>query len=480
MKRFGKLTFTFLLVVAGAFIAVWAYSTFFDKPEVVTIREEQAVKYAAIAPDGEVTLPDLTYAAEKSVHAVVHIATQSVRDGGWSSGNPFFDELFGMQKQREPQLAQGFGSGVILSEDGFIVTNNHVIDEAQNIKVILNDNREFEAELIGTDPSTDIALLKIEAEGLPFLTYGNSDALKLGEWVLAVGNPFNLTSTVTAGIVSARARNLGINRSDNMAIESFIQTDAAVNPGNSGGALVNQQGELIGINSAIASRTGSYTGYSFAVPATIAQKVVNDLKEFGEVQRALIGVNIDAVDAKMAEELGLKDVGGVYVSGVPEGGAAYEAGIKVEDVIISVAGDKVKTVAELQEKVSQYRPGDDVKVVVIRDGKEKQFNVTLRNKYGDTQIVRDNLEVLGAQFEEIKNKEKQSLEIRNGIKITDLNKGVLKDAGIKEGFIIVFVNKKRIFEVNDFKKEIEGAEGRILVEGIYPNGELAYYVFGVN
>jgi serine protease Do len=265
-----------------------------------------------------------------------------------------------------------------------------------------------------------------------------------------------------------------------MAIESFIQTDAAVNPGNSGGALVNQRGDLVGINTAIASRTGSYTGYSFAVPASIAKKVVNDLKEFGEVQRALIGVNIRDVNAELAEELELKDVGGVYVAGVPEGGAAYEAGIEEEDVIISVAGDKVKTMAELQEKVSQYRPGDDVKVVVIRDGKEKQFNVTLRNKYGDTQIVRDNIEVLGAQFVEIKNKAKQNLEIRNGIKITDLNKGVLKDAGIKEGFIIVFVNKKRIYEVNDFRKEIEEAEGRILVEGIYPNGELAYYVFGVN
>lgn len=480
MKNFGKLTFTFLLVVAGAFIAVWTYSAFFEKPQVVTIKEEQAVRYASIAADGEVTLPDLTYAAEKSVHAVVHIATQSVRDGGWTSGNPFLDELFGMRRQQEPQLSKGFGSGVILSDDGFIVTNNHVIDGAQNIKVILNDKREFVAELIGTDPSTDIALLKIEAEDLPFLVFGDSDALKLGEWVLAVGNPFNLTSTVTAGIISARARNLGINRSNQMAIESFIQTDAAVNPGNSGGALVNQRGDLIGINAVIATQTGSYTGYSFAVPATIAQKVVNDLKEFGEVQRALIGVNITDINAELAEELDLEEVEGVYVAGVPDRGAAYEAGIKEEDVIISVDGDKVKTMAELQEKVSQYRPGDDVKVVVIRGGKEKLFDVTLRNKYGDTQIVRDNIEVLGAQFQEIKTKEKHNLEIRNGIKITDLDKGVLKEAGIKEGFIIVFVNKKRIYGVNDFRREIEDAEGRILVEGIYPNGELAYYVFGVN
>ena len=478
MKRFGKFTVTLLLVVAGAFIAVWVYSTFFDKPEVVTIKEEHPIKYAAIPSNGEASQPDLTYAAEKSIHTVVHIATQSVRGGGWSSGNPFLDELFGMRRQ-QPQLAQGFGSGVILSDDGYIVTNNHVIDRAQNIKVILNDKREFEAQLIGTDPSTDIALLKIEAENLPFLTYGDSNNLKLGEWVLAVGNPFNLTSTVTAGIVSALGRNLQIN-DDTYSIEAFIQTDAAVNPGNSGGALVNQQGNLIGINTAIASRTGSYTGYSFAVPVSIVKKVVSDLKEFGEVQRALIGVNITDVNAQIAEELDLDKVEGIYVAGVPEGGAANEAGIKIDDVIINVDKTPVKNSAELQEKLSQFRPGDDVRVVVIRDGKEKQFTLTLRNKYGDTQIVRDNIRVLGAEFEKISNSEKQNLEIRNGIKITDLNKGKLKEAGIEEGFIIVFVNKKRIFEVGDFKREIQEAEGRILVEGVYPNGELAYYVFGVD
>lgn len=478
MKKLGKITLTFLLVIAGALIAVWTYSTFFDKKGVVTISESQPLKYAALPADSGAALPDLTYAAEKSVHTVVHIATQSVRGGGWSSGNPFLDDFFGLHRQ-QPQIAQGFGSGVILSTDGYIVTNNHVIEDAQKIKVILNDKREFEADLVGTDPSTDIALLKIDAKDLPFLTYGDSDKLKLGEWVLAVGNPFNLTSTVTAGIVSARARNLGINN-DQMAIESYIQTDAAVNPGNSGGALVNQQGELVGINAAIASRTGSYSGYSFAVPVTIVKKVVDDLKEFGEVQRALLGVNIRDVNAEVAKELNLNEVEGVYVGGVTDNGAAKEAGIKENDVIISIGGEKVNSSAELQEKISQYRPGDDVKVVVLRNGEKKQFTVTLRNKHGDTQIVRDNKSVLGAEFEPVTNREKQELDIDYGIKINKLDKGKLKDAGLKEGFIITNVNKKPIYEVNDLKREIGNARGGILVEGIYPNGELAYYVFGVD
>ncbi len=481
MKKIRNFTITLLLVVAGAFIAVWTYSTFFDKPDIVTIKEEQPIKYAAISNDGETALTDLTYAAEKSINTVVHIATQSVRGGGWTSGNPFFDELFGMrqQQQQQQQIARGFGSGVILSEDGFIVTNNHVIDDAQNIKVILNDNREFDARLIGADPSTDIAVLKIEAENLAFITFGNSEDLRIGEWVLAVGNPFNLTSTVTAGIISAKGRNLRINK-DQMAIESFIQTDAAVNPGNSGGALVNQQGQLIGINTAIASRTGSYTGYSFAVPVTIVKKVVNDLMEFGEVQRALIGVNISDVNAEIAENLKLENVEGIYVAGVPEDGAAYDAGIEVDDVIIKVGEVKVKSSAELQEKISQYRPGDKVKIILIRDGEKKQFTVTLRNKHGDTEIVKDNYAVLGAEFEEIGNDEKQNLEIKSGIKIKKLNKGKLKEAGLKKDYIITNVNKKPIYDVADFKKEIENATGGILVEGVYPNGELAYYVFGID
>ncbi len=478
MKKLGRFTTTFLLVVAGAFVAVWTYSKFFDKPDVVTVKEEQPIKYASLSAPAKGTLPDLTFAAEKSIHAVVHIATQSIRGGNWSTGNPFYDQLFGMQHQ-QPQIAQGFGSGVILSDDGYIVTNNHVVEDAENIKVILNDNREFEARVIGTDPSTDIALLKIEAEDLPYLTFGNSDELKLGEWVLAVGNPFNLTSTVTAGIISARGRNLRMNQ-DRMAIESYLQTDAAVNPGNSGGALVNQRGELVGINSAIASRTGSYTGYSFAVPATIAKKVVNDLKEFGEVQRALLGVNITDVNAEIAEKLDLDNVEGVYVAAVTDNGAANDAGIEEEDVIIRVNNSEIKNTAELQESISQYRPGDDVEITVLRDNKKKLFSVTLRNKHGDTQVVRDNVIVLGAEFKKLSNRDKQDLEISNGIKISKLEKGKLKEAGLKKGFVITFVNKKPIFDVNDFKREIENATGGVLVEGVYPNGELAYYVFGID
>ncbi len=477
MENFRKIGFTFLMVIAGAFVAVWAYSTFVEKQQVVTITEKQPMKYATLASDSGVQLPDLTFAAEKSIHSVVHIATQSVRGGGWSTGNPAFDEFFGLRNQ-QPQLARGFGSGVILSEDGYIVTNNHVIDNAQNIKVILNDKREFEAKMIGADPSTDIALLKIDAKDLQFLTFGNSNELKLGEWVLAVGNPFNLTSTVTAGIVSALSRNLGIN-DDQLSIESYIQTDAAVNPGNSGGALVNQQGNLVGINSAIASETGSYTGYSFAVPVTIVKKVIDDLKKYGEVQRALLGVNIKDVNADIAKELNLDKVEGVLVGGVPENGAARSAGIKEKDVIVQVDGLPIKTTGGLQEKISQYRPGDKVDVLVIRDGEKKLFNVTLRNKNGDTEIVRDNNLTLGAEFVVVSDKEKEELEINNGIKITKLDKGKLKNSGMKEGFIITNVNKKPIFEVKDFKRELSYAKGGILVEGIYPNGEPAYFVFGV-
>lgn len=477
MKKLQRYLLTFVLVVAGAFVALFVYTKFFDKPEVVTIKESQPVKYAALPSDSEMQLPDLTYAAENSVHSVVHIMTQSVR-GGWSGGNPIL-EFFGYQYRQEPQIAQGFGSGVIISDDGYIVTNNHVIEDAENIKVVLNDKKEYDARLVGTDPTTDVALLKIDAKDLPFITYGDSDELKLGEWVLAVGNPFNLTSTVTAGIVSARARNLNMS-DDPSNIEAFIQTDAAVNPGNSGGALVNQRGQLVGINTVIASRTGSYVGYSFAVPVSIVKKVVADLKEFGEVQRALIGVTVSEINAVSAEQYNIDIVDGVYVTDVIEDGAAKEAGIKSGDIITSVDGKKINSGSELQETVSQYRPGDDVNVVVKRNNSEKQFTVTLRNKHGDTQIVRDNITVLGAHFEEVSNRDKQNLDISYGIKINKLSKGKLKDAGLNEGFIITNVNKKPIYEVNDFKREIGNARGGILVEGIYPNGETAYFVFGLS
>ncbi len=473
MKNLRKYGFIFLLVAASAFVAVWVYSRFFEKPQIITVRESQPVKYTSFA-GGEGNMPDLTFAAENTVNSVVHIMTESVR-GGWSSGNPWLD-MFGYRS--EPQIAQGFGSGVIISSDGFIVSNNHVVDGAQRIKVVLNDKREFDARLIGTDPTTDVALLKIDEKNLPYLVYGNSDELKLGEWVLAVGNPFNLTSTVTAGIVSAKARNIGIN-SDRSSIESFIQTDAAVNPGNSGGALVNQKGELVGMNTAIASRTGSYAGYSFAIPVTIIRKVVDDLKKYGEVQRALLGVEIIGVDANVAKEYKLSKIEGIYVANVTESGAAKEAGIKSGDVILEIGGKKVNTNAELQESISQYRPGDIVKVTVKRNDSEKLFSVKLRNKMGNTGIVHETNEIFGSQFETVGDREKSDLNIDHGIKVVKLGNGKLKDAGLVQGFIITDVNKKPVYDVDDFRRVVSNATGGILVEGVLPDGEPAYFVFGI-
>ena len=475
MKNIKIYAYTFVWVIAGSMLAVFAYTHFFEKPQVIALDNTQQMRYASLPITAEGGVPDLTYSAEIAVHAVVHIKTQAMR-GAWSSGNPWL-EFFG--QRQEPQLARGFGSGVILTTDGYIVTNNHVIENAQNIVVVLNDNREFEATLIGTDPSTDLAVLKIEASNLPWLRFGNSDELRLGEWVLAVGNPFNLTSTVTAGIVSAKARNIGINAAD-YSIESFIQTDAAVNPGNSGGALVNQRGELVGINTAIASRTGSFAGYSFAVPITIVRKVVEDLREFGQVQRALLGVEIRTVDAEIAKSHNLDKIEGVFVSNVVDNGAAKEAGIRSGDIIVAVGNRKVNSSSELQEAVSQYRPGDDVKILVKRSNSEKLFTVTLRNKLGDTAIIRGGTEVLGAELERVADRDKQRLRINRGLRVSKVGNGKLKDAGVREGFIITDVNKRPVNEVDEFRQIIGSATGGVLIEGIYPNGETAYFVFGVN
>ena len=478
MKNIKRGILPLVFAIVGAFVALVVYTKYFQAPEIVTIKEDKPVQYASLpALPGD--LPDLSYAAENSVHAVVHIMV-SQKSQNYSS-NPFYEWFFGDRGgygQQEVPQRQGSGSGVIITSDGYIVTNNHVIEDADEITVIMDDRREYEGKLIGTDPLTDIALLKIEEKELPFLRFGNSDDLRLGQWVLAVGNPFNLTSTVTAGIVSAKSRNIGINP-NRMGIEAFIQTDAAVNPGNSGGALVNMQGELVGINTAIASRTGSYSGYSFAVPGNIVKKVVADLTEFGEVQRALMGVEIGDVTAEVAEKYKLDKIEGVFVGGVNDGGAK-DAGIEPEDVIISIDDVKVNTTAELQEQVGKHRPGDVINVVVKRDNKKKQFNVTLRNKHGDTEIVKKEGDgIFGAELVAISGKEKENLRIRNGLKITSLSDGKFKDAGIKKGFIITDVNKRPVSEVKELKYIINNASGGILIEGIYPDGELAYYVFGV-
>lgn len=478
MKRIYFFIFAILMALVGGLSALHIYTNYIEKPKIVTVTQPQAVQYANYAGAGE--LPDLTYAAEQSVQGVVHIQTQFQYEGMTSSGNPLFDFFFGDRYQfEEPQMQQATGSGVIISTDGYIVTNNHVIERAKAIKVTLHDNREFEAKLIGTDPSTDIALLKIDGTSLPSLTFGDSDALKLGQWVLAVGNPFNLNSTVTAGIVSAKARGIGI-IGGQMPIESFIQTDAAVNPGNSGGALVNTSGELVGINTAIASRTGSFSGYSFAVPVSIVKKVVEDLKEYGEVQRAVMGINIQTINAELAKELNMDKVEGVYIAGVVSDGAADQAGIKEGDVVVSIEGIRVNSTSELQEQVSRYRPGKEIQVVVNRKNKEKLFNVTLRNAQGGTGVVKNSLVVLGAQLEPVDDSMMQKLRIRNGLEVKALENGKLKEAGVKKGFIITHVNKHAVSTVEEIKEILKNIRGGVLVEGKYQNGDDAYYVFGLN
>ena len=438
---------------------------------------------------------NFTEAAEMSVNAVVHVKIlkeqkQQTYGYGNQFDDPFFQFFFGPRQQQRQQSQSdsdlsvvGAGSGVIISADGYIVTNNHVIESADKIEVTLNDRTTYEAQLIGTDPTTDIALLKVEATGLHYLQFGNSDAIKVGEWVLAVGNPFNLTSTVTAGIVSAKSRSIGIMSSgaQNMGIESFIQTDAAVNPGNSGGALVSTTGELIGINTAIASTTGSYSGYSFAVPAAIAQKVVQDLKQYGEVQRALLGVSIADVTPEIQKKYNLSSVKGVFVAQVSDGGAAKESGIKEGDVIVAVDGEEVNTVPALQEKIGRKRPGESVKIDIVRDGATKQYVVTLRNIRGTTGIVQleENQKTLGATLEPISDTDMQQLRIRNGLKITKLTDGKLKQNGIREGFIIVKANRMPVSSVSEFQQIVATASEGLFISGVYPNGKIAYYAINL-
>ena len=486
-----KIFFVFLTAVLGGIVGVYAF-VLIVKPnsEIVTVEKQvvPAARYATLSSPVPAAVPDFTEAAEKSVEAVVHVMTKAVSSGnGYSHGNPFYDFFFGPRgggSLPEKSPVMGSGSGVIISADGYIITNNHVIDNADEIEVILNDRRSYTAQLVGTDPTTDIALLKIEEKGLRFLTFGNSDDIKIGEWVLAVGNPFNLTSTVTAGIVSAKSRSINIlaNRNQPMGIESFIQTDAAVNPGNSGGALVNTMGELIGINTAIASQTGSYAGYSFAVPVAIASKVVADLKEFGEVQRAFIGVQIVGVTAEVAEEFELDEVKGVYVSGVTINGGADAAGVKKGDVILSIDGVEVNTNSELIGQVGKHRPGDKVNLVVKRDGKRKQFTVILRNSYGSTELVNEKKgisDLLGAELRELTDEEKYKFGIDYGMKIVDLSAGKLRDSGINEGFIILKANREPIKSVTDLKRVIASTDGGLFITGVYPNGQVAYYAINL-
>lgn len=444
--------------------------------------------YSAVAAENT----DFTYAAEKAVHGVVHI--KATQNGKGSSGQQYVDPFeyffgFGGRSQRTPQPRVGAGSGVIISTDGYIITNNHVIDGADELEVTLNDNRKFEAKVIGADPTTDIALLKIEAEDLPTIPFGDSEKLKVGEWVLAVGNPFNLTSTVTAGIVSAKSRgNIGAG-GDRSKIESFIQTDAAVNPGNSGGALVNTKGELVGINTAIYSETGSYAGYSFAVPISIAGKVVNDLKEFGTVQRAVLGVLIqDPQYASDEDKAKVKALEGAYVGGFAERSTAKEAGVEKGDVITAVNGVKVKSASALQEQISKYRPGDKVELTIDRNGSTKKYTVELRNAQGSTKVVKsgDGTEIMGGAFKALTDEQKRKLGVSYGIEVTGVTNGKLQSAGIKKGFIIMIVNNQKISAPEDFEKIVDNIlQGRtedqgLFIKGFYPNGRTKYYAIDLS
>ncbi len=424
---------------------------------------------------------DFTEAADKSIHAVVHVTSKYNLENNDYYSNPIAEWLFG-NVQKQPSVS--FGSGVIISEDGYIVTNNHVVEESDEIQIVLNDKRTYSAKLLGKDPGTDLALLKVEAKGLPYIELGNSDVLKIGEWVLAVGNPFNLTSTVTAGIVSAKARDINILRGQSKyPIESYIQTDAAVNQGNSGGALVNLKGELIGINSAIISPSGAYSGYSFAIPINLVKKVVADIIKYGEVQRAVLGVSIYNVNDAIAKDYRLDKIEGVLITDVTDEGAAKAAGIKKDDVILEVNNIQVNSTAELTEQIGKYRPGETIFVTIKRDNKRKQFEVVLRNMHGSTQIVKSEeyLSMLGATFRKLDSRDKYKLGIDYGVGVEELKAGALEESGVKKEFIITRIQGEKIENIEDIKDVLskEGKGAVIEIEGTYPESRYMY-VYKVN
>lgn len=493
MTSFKK-TLLALLVVAGVSSAtsIALFSTLQDKSETTSINADtDPSAYATPTTFTPVVSrpaveTDFTRAAASTVNAVVSIKSttmQQQRSSG-SMEEELFRYFFGQgRRDYTPQPRVGMGSGVIISEDGYIVTNNHVIDQANKIEVTLNDKRSFEATLIGCDPVTDLALLKIDAEELPIVRFGDSDKLQVGEWVLAVGNPFQLNSTVTAGIVSAKSRNLGmIAPSSRMGIESFIQTDAAVNPGNSGGALVNTAGELVGINTAIYSETGNYAGYSFAIPTSIVSKVITDLKQYGTVQRAMLGVSIMEMNDQLAKEKKIELRKGVYVAEVSERSAALEAGLESGDVIVAINGVATPTVAILQEQIARYRPGDKVKIEYFRGKDKKEADATLKNSDGNTEVTKaSNIDMLGATLKEASDELKNKLRIRGGVEVAKVKEGQFKKAGIRDGFVILDINGERIMNVKNVEAVFQAlmrGETRdkvMFIKGLYPNGRAAYY-----
>lgn len=506
MKRISSLVLSAVLGSALT-LGTWYFAIEKDQTtfKIEHVSESPVVGAAyTINKKGEVIPLDFTDVAKDVMPAVVHIKStqvQEVRNHQYHrQPDPFreffdddvFKHFFGPQfkfesprpQQRGPQTRVGTGSGVIIDSDGYIVTNNHVISNADDIEVALEDNRVFKAKVIGTDPSTDLALLQIKEKGLPYIPFENSDDVEVGEWVLAVGNPFNLNSTVTAGIVSAKGRNINILQ-DRSAIESFIQTDAAINPGNSGGALVNLKGGLVGINTAIASPTGAYAGYGFAVPANIVSKVVTDLQKYGMVQRGYLGLMIRNVDGNLAKEKELEVTNGVYVDSIAAMSAAGDAGIKEGDVITQIDQIEVKTTSKLLEIIGRHHPGDKVKINVDRRGDELDFEVTLRNQDGKEKMRERNesdiLEILGIELEELDKKTKAKLGLDGGLKIKKINAGKIKrHTDIREGFIMTRVDGKVFNEIKEFVKYVENKKGGVMVEGQYEDYPgVYYYAFGL-
>ncbi len=423
--------------------------------------------------------PDFTYAAETAVDAVVYVKV-TVRDTYQPGPSSILEYFFGHEGSPKQRERQGSGSGVIIRKDGYIVTNNHVIDGASEIEVTLNNNKTYKAELIGTDPATDVALLKIDAEGLPVLPFGNSDDLRLGEWVIAIGSPYDLRSTITAGIVSAKGRSMP-NYSGEFKIEAFIQTDAAVNPGNSGGALVDKAGNLIGVNTAIISQTGSYTGYSFAIPSNMVKKIVDDLIDFGSVKRAILGISMQEINEEIAEELKLSSLNGVYIAEVVKGSAADKAGIEAKDVLIQIDSTKITNAASVQEKVNSYRPGDKADLIVIRKGKEKVVVVEFKGMYAENGTVSEDGELVfyGANLKELSKDKKGKFGVKHGVEVTSVGPGKVMDSGIPEGFIILYVNEIAIKEPQDIIDIVKKSKRSVFIEGITAYGKSGYFGFGI-
>lgn len=493
-----KITNTLAVIVLSAattLATIWSYDKIVQKKE--TYHYQQAgLSDSGKAPanytgfdgvTGANALVDFTPAASAAIPATVHIKTKATRtvSNNLPRKSPFedlfdlnMDDLFGDRARALPQMASG--SGAIISDDGYIVTNNHVIEGADELTVTLSNRRSFKAKLVGTDPSSDIAVLKIDAKGLPFMLYGNSDEVKVGQWVLALGYPLNLEATVTAGIVSAKGRTLEINRrQSNTPVESFLQTDAAVNPGNSGGPLVNTEGKLIGINSAIASPTGSYAGYSFTIPVNIVKKIIADIMKFGTVQRAYLGIQYprEGLTEEQKKESGIPEYeDGVYVIDVPKDGAAYPSGIRKGDFITSINDVPVSSGAEMVGQIATYRPGDKINLTYRRNGKEFKTNATLRNSTGTMDIVKTSvIDKLGADLRTLDKKQADQYGVSGGVEIKSIGStGLLSKVRVNEGFVILKANNQKVNSVEDLSKVLASAQGSVKVEGIYPGYEGVY------